>query len=92
MGATESLNGRKYKKKLIKKYIYIAPTLFSAKRLKIWHEEKKRTSRRAPGDNVLPDQFQTVAIVLVSDWCQKTFVFFCPIRRQNGGDRLELVW
>ena len=25
-------------------------------------------------------------------WCQKTFVFFCPIRSQNGGDRLELVW
>ena len=22
----------------------------------------------------------------------KTFVFFCPIRRQNGGYRLELVW
>ena len=29
--------------------------------------------------------------VLASDWCQKTFVFFCPIRSQNGGDRLELV-
>ena len=27
---------------------------------------------------------------LASDWCQKTFVFFCPIERQNGGDRL--VW
>jgi len=27
-----------------------------------------------------------------SPWYQKTFVFFCPIRRQNGGDRLELVW
>ena len=25
-------------------------------------------------------------------WCQKTFVFFCPIRGQNGGDSLELVW
>ena len=23
-------------------------------------------------DNVLPDQFQTVAAVLASDWCQKT--------------------
>ena len=33
-----------------------------------------------------------VAAVLASDWCQKTFVFFCPIRGQNGGDRLELVW
>ena len=25
----------------------------------IWHEEKKRTARRAPRDNVLPD----------ADWC-----------------------
>ena len=25
--------------------------------------------------NVLPDQFQTVAAVLASDWCQKTCVF-----------------
>ena len=24
-----------------------------------------------------------VAAVLTSDWCQKTFVFFCPIRREN---------
>ena len=40
----------------------------------MWREEKKRTARRAPGDNVLPDQFQTVAAVLASDWCQKTCV------------------
>ena len=39
----------------------------------MWHEEKERTARRAPGDNVLPDQFQTVAAVLASDWCQKNF-------------------
>ena len=45
--------------------------------MKIWHEGKKRTAGRAPGDNVLPDQFQTVVVVLGSDWCQKTFVFFC---------------
>ena len=55
-------------------------------------KEKQRTARRAPGDNVLPDQFQTVASVLDSDWCQKTCVFLAPIRSQNGGDRLELVW
>ena len=59
---------------------------------KIWHEEKKRTVRRAPGENVLPDQFQTVVVILASDQCQKTFVFFCPIGRQNGSDCLELVW
>ena len=35
--------------------------------------------RRVPGDNVLPDQFQTVAAVLASDWCHKTFVFL-PMR------------
>ena len=39
------------------------------------HEKKERTARRAPGDNVLPDQFQTVAAVMASDWCQKTCVF-----------------
>ena len=64
----------------------------NSKRARKYGTKKKRTARRAPGDNVLPDQFQTVAVVLASDWCQKTFVFFCPIRRQNGSDRLELVW
>ena len=58
----------------------------------MWHEEKQRTARRAPGDNVLQDQFQKVTVVLASDWCQKTCVFLAPIRSQNGGDRLELVW
>ena len=38
-------------------------------------KEKQRTARRAPGDNVLPDQFQTVAAVLASDWCQKNTKF-----------------
>ena len=37
---------------------------------------KVKNDERAPGDNVLPDQFQTVAAVLVSDWCQKAFVIF----------------
>ena len=53
---------------------------------------RRRTARRAPGDNVLPDQFQTVAAVLSSDWAEKQKSFLAPIRRQNGGDRLELVW
>ena len=34
--------------------------------------------------NVLTDQFQTVRPVLASDWCQKTFVVFCPITEQQG--------
>ena len=46
-------------------------------------EEKSRTRRRAPGDNALTDQFQTVRQVLASDLCQKTFVFFCPITEQQ---------
>ena len=46
--------------------------------------KKSNGEKRAPGDNVLPDQFQTVAAVLASDWCQKN-------TSQNGGDRLELV-
>ena len=36
-------------------------------------EEKSRMRRRAPGDKVLTNQFQTVRVILASDWCQKTF-------------------
>ena len=46
-------------------------------------EEKSRTRIRAPGDKVLTDQFQTVGVILASDWCQKIFVFFCPITEQQ---------
>ena len=41
------------------------------------------TTRRAPGDKVLTDQFQTAGVVLASDWCHKTFVFLCPITEQQ---------
>ena len=41
-------------------------------------------TRRAPGDKFLPDQFQTVEVILNFDWCQKFFVFFCPIRGQQA--------
>ena len=37
---------------------------------------KVKNGEKSPWDNVLPDQFQTVAAFLTSDWCQKTFVFF----------------
>ena len=40
----------------------------------------------------LTRQFQTVAAVLPSDWAEKHKRFLAPIRRQNDGDRLELVW
>ena len=46
-------------------------------------EYKSRTRERAPGDKVLTDQFKTVGAALASDWCQKTFVFFCPITEQQ---------
>ena len=52
----------------------------------------KKSKRRAPGDNVLPDQFQTVVAVLPSDWAEKHKSFLAPIRSQNDGDSLELVW
>ena len=44
-------------------------------REKISGEEKATTRERAPGDKLLTDQFQTVGVVLASDWCQKFFAF-----------------
>ena len=44
-------------------------------------EEKSRMKIRAPGDKVLTDQFQTVGVILASDWCHKIFVFFVPNHR-----------
>ena len=54
--------------------------------------EQRKVKNSEKRDNVLPDQFQTVDVVLASDWCQKNTRFLAPIRSQNGGDRLELVW
>ena len=48
------------------------------------NEEKHSQARRTPGDMFLPGQFQTVGVILNSDWCQKFFVFFCPIRGQQA--------
>ena len=36
---------------------------------------KVKNGEKSPWDNVLPDQFQTVAAVLASDWCQKNTSF-----------------
>ena len=47
---------------------------------------KVKNGEKSPWGQVLPYQFQTVAAVLTSDG------FLAPIRTQNGGDRLELVW
>ena len=54
----------------------------------MWREEKKRTVRRAPGDNVLPDEFQTVAAVLASNWCQKNTSFLA----QSEARTAATVW
>ena len=53
---------------------------------------KKSKERREEPLGTTSYQFQTVAAVLASDWCQKNTSFLAPIRSQNGGDRLELVW
>ena len=50
---------------------------------------------RTPENFELKKKYRNIATTKESSyciWCQKTFVFFCPIRRQNGGDLLELVW
>ena len=36
------------------------------------------------GGEPLGTWLQTVAVFLASDWCQKMFVFFCPIRVQQS--------
>ena len=66
-----------------------------SKRAEKYETKKSKERREEPNvlsDNVLSDQFQTVASVLSSDWAEKHKRFLAPIRSQNGGDRLELVW
>ena len=46
-------------------------------------EEKSRTQRRAREEKVLTDQLQMVGVSLDSDWCQKAFLFSCPITKQQ---------
>ena len=59
----------------------------------IYGKKKSKDRREEPlGTMSYQDQFQTVAAVLASDWCQKNTSFLAAIRRQNGGDHLELVW
>ena len=45
--------------------------------------EKSRTRITAPGDKVLTDQFQTVGVILASDWCHKIVLFLCSITDQQ---------
>ena len=53
---------------------------------------KEKNGEKSPWGQCLTRPVPNSRAVLASDWCQKTFLFFCPIKRQNGGDRLELVW
>ena len=46
-------------------------------------QRKVKNGEMRPWGQCLTDQFQTLGAILPSDWCQKTFVFFCPIRRQK---------
>ena len=54
--------------------------------------KKSKERREEPLGTMSFGQFQTVAAVLASDWCQKTVVFFCPIRSQQtyGSFRVSL--
>ena len=45
--------------------------------------KKSKERQEEPLGTMSFGQFQTVAAVLASDWCQKTVVFFCPIRSQQ---------
>ena len=53
---------------------------------------KVKNDEKSPWGQCLTSPVPTVAAVLASDWCQKNTSFLAPIRSQNGGDRLELVW
>ena len=50
--------------------------------------KKSKERREEPlGDNVLQDQFQTLAAVLASDWCRKTFL--CVFLPNQKAERLR---
>ena len=51
-------------------------------------QKKSKERRRALGDNVLSDQFQTVAAILASDWCQKLVFFW----HQSEARMAATVW
>ena len=53
---------------------------------------KVKNGEKSPWEQCLARPVKTVAAVLPSDWAEKHKSFLAPIRRQNGADRLELVW
>ena len=40
-------------------------------------------AKKAPGNRLLPDHFQTALPLLPPDWAEKSFVLFCPIGEQQ---------
>ena len=40
-------------------------------------------AKKAPGNRLLPDHFQTAPPMLPPDWAEKSFVLFCPIGEQQ---------
>ena len=40
-------------------------------------------AKKAPGNRLLPDHFQTALPMLPPDWAEKSFVLFCPIGEQQ---------
>ena len=57
---------------------------------KKFRQRKVKYETRSPWDTVLPDQFQTVGVILASDWCHKTCVFLCPIREQQDQESFRV--
>ena len=50
----------------------------ATKRLRFTSQAKK-----APGNRLLPDHFQTALPMLPPHWAEKSFVLFCPIGEQQ---------
>ena len=40
-------------------------------------------AKKAPGNRLLPDHFQTALRLLTPDWAEESFVLFCPIGEQQ---------
>ena len=96
MGVTESLNGRKYKKKLIKKYIYIAPILLlspigerKSKRAGKYGTKKRKECREEPLGTM---SYQTSSKLSPSFWfligARKLLCFSA----QSEGRMAATVW
>ena len=48
-----------------------------------FHESLQGGVKRAPGNRLSPDHFQTAWRMLAPDWAENSFVLFCPIRERQ---------